>query len=80
MTFQPASNKAIWKGIVSSDWLTPANWSTGKVPDENTDVIISDQVPFNPILTVPAKVRSLLVMNNRTVTLKDTWAKEARKG
>ncbi len=30
-----------WTGSVSSDWENPANWSCGKVPDANTDVIIN---------------------------------------
>lgn len=30
-----------WMGTVSSAWENPANWSCGKVPDQNTDVIIN---------------------------------------
>jgi hypothetical protein len=33
------SNK--WTGAISQAWENPANWSCGKVPDINTDVIIS---------------------------------------
>jgi hypothetical protein len=29
-----------WSGAVSSDWNTPANWSTGMVPTSTTSVII----------------------------------------
>ncbi len=30
-----------WTGSVSSDWENPANWSCGKLPDANTDVVIN---------------------------------------
>jgi hypothetical protein len=31
---------ARWTGAVNSDWHTPENWSTGKVPTAKTHVII----------------------------------------
>ncbi len=30
-----------WTGAVSNAWENPANWGCGKVPDANTDVVIS---------------------------------------
>lgn len=69
MTFQPAADTVIWKGIVSSDWQNPLNWNTGRVPDEYSDVIVSEVVPFNPVLTIPARVKSLTIMNNQHITL-----------
>ncbi len=32
---------ATWTGAVSTAWEDPANWNCGKVPDNNTDVIIN---------------------------------------
>jgi hypothetical protein len=30
-----------WTGDLNSNWENPGNWSCGKIPDENTDVIIN---------------------------------------
>ena len=30
-----------WTGSVSTDWENSGNWSCGKVPDSNTDVILN---------------------------------------
>ena len=34
-----------WTGAVNNLWETPGNWSCGKVPDANTDVIINSGTP-----------------------------------
>ena len=31
----------IWTGVVSQLWETPGNWSCGRIPDIDTDVIIN---------------------------------------
>lgn len=51
----------IWTGTISNAWEDPANWSSGTIPDENTDVIInSGTVTVNSDI----KVRSLRVNPN----------------
>ncbi|MEO6453638.1 MAG: DNRLRE domain-containing protein [Ginsengibacter sp.] len=42
ITYSPAScTSATWTGAINSSWETPGNWTCGKVPDNNTDVIIN---------------------------------------
>jgi hypothetical protein len=36
---------ATWTGAISTDWHTAGNWSTGKVPDATTHVIIATASP-----------------------------------
>ncbi|MEO6453204.1 MAG: hypothetical protein ABIN97_03990 [Ginsengibacter sp.] len=36
---------ATWTGAVSSNWHTPANWSTGAIPTDTTHVIIPTGTP-----------------------------------
>jgi hypothetical protein len=36
---------ALWTGAISTDWHTPGNWSSGKVPDAATHVIIATSTP-----------------------------------
>jgi hypothetical protein len=31
---------ATWTGVINSDWHNPGNWSTGKVPNDSTHVIV----------------------------------------
>ncbi|MEO7312030.1 MAG: hypothetical protein ABIX01_16630 [Chitinophagaceae bacterium] len=59
---------ATWTGTVSSDWHTPGNWSTGKVPTDRTHVIITGLAP-NPciISTANAQAASIQVRNGATV-------------
>jgi outer membrane autotransporter protein len=40
-----------WLGN-TSNWFTPGNWSTGAVPDSNTDAVV-DSGGANPIITTP---------------------------
>lgn len=55
-----------WTGAISSAWETPGNWSCGKVPDANTDVIInSGTVTVNSNVSV----RSLKVSPGASVTV-----------
>jgi hypothetical protein len=38
---------AVWTGAVNKNWHTPANWSTNRIPNEKTHVII-DGAAINP--------------------------------
>ncbi len=45
------SNPTItWRGTVSNDWNTPANWVENRLPNASDDVLISDLGSANPIL------------------------------
>lgn len=56
-----------WKGGTpgqETNWNCPRNWSTGKVPDSFSDVIIPDRNAnggFYPTLTKEAEVNSIYV-------------------
>ncbi len=69
ISFREASTLAIWKGTQSTDWANPANWSTGSVPDRFTDIEVSENTPFVPVLNFAARCRSLTVKNGKTVVL-----------
>ncbi|MEP7165684.1 MAG: hypothetical protein ABI741_13375 [Ferruginibacter sp.] len=61
----------LWTGIVSTAWEDPANWSNGKVPDENTDVSINTGVPNYPVVNnFNATCRSLNVKTGVSVLVK----------
>jgi C1A family cysteine protease len=53
-----------WKGMVSGDWNTAANWSPGSVPDAGINVIVPD-VANSPIVNQP--LSSPAVCNNLTI-------------
>lgn len=59
-----------WTGTTSTAWETPANWSCGVVPDENTHVIIPNAVPHNPIVNVNGTCRSLTVNSASSIQVK----------
>ncbi|UAY52022.1 hypothetical protein [Ferruginibacter albus] len=56
-----------WTGTVSTAWENPSNWSTGKVPDANTDVYIAAPAPNYPVVSSMATCRSLATSPGITV-------------
>ncbi len=58
-----------WYGGYSADWHDPNNWYCGIVPDEFTDVIISDAGFWSPIINANAVCRSLTIKEGKTVTV-----------
>lgn len=61
---------ATWEGDVSSDWNDGLNWSTGIIPDMNTDCTIPTVVSPNvsPIINATsgaATCRNLIITNGR---------------
>lgn len=51
---------AKWIGVIDSDFFTEGNWSTGKIPDEETAVLILANTPHDCILNRgSAKVASV---------------------
>jgi hypothetical protein len=53
-----------WLGLAGNDWLNPANWSCGRVPDENTDVIVNSGTVH---LNNNAVIRSLKTQQGVTI-------------
>ena len=60
-----------WTGAVSSDWDNPLNWSTGVLPDANTNVTFQLPVNFMPRIQtgVNGAVRDLLFGAGVTLTI-----------
>ncbi|MCW3108782.1 MAG: hypothetical protein JWQ09_3288 [Segetibacter sp.] len=61
---------SIWTGAVDEAWETDNNWNCGRVPDENTDVFISNNSPRNPILNSDRSCRSITVSKEKKFTVK----------
>jgi ELWxxDGT repeat protein len=59
---------AFWLGSVNNAWENPDNWYCGKLPDENTDVLI--QCSFNPpLLSSDASCRTLTLLNQQSLQI-----------
>ncbi len=56
-----------WTGAVNNLWETAGNWSCGKVPDANTDVIVNSGTPT--ISANNATCRSIKVIAGATVNV-----------
>lgn len=71
--FATLSVRNIWKGITSTDWNTPSNWSGGLIPTLTCEnVIVLASTPMgDPILSSGAagEVNSLIIMPGATVTV-----------
>ncbi|MFM9909829.1 MAG: hypothetical protein ACKVOW_10795, partial [Chitinophagaceae bacterium] len=68
-----------WWGISNSEWNNASNWSTGRVPDENTDVIISPGALNFPEVNSNSSVRSLTIKPGAVVTVKNGFVITIRK-
>ncbi len=60
----------IWLGTVSSAWETPANWSCGVLPDENTDVVINSGTV---LLSSSTAIRSITVNPTSSFTIAENF-------
>jgi hypothetical protein len=58
-----------WLGL-NPDWNDTGNWSCGKIPDENTDVIINSAVEYMPEINVyDAVCNSLTIESGASLTV-----------
>jgi hypothetical protein len=57
----------IWKGTVSSDWHTPANWSNNAVPDATTTVTVPFGTPNKPVVSANAVCLDMVLHDNLMV-------------
>ena len=48
-----------WTGAISKAWENTGNWSCGKVPDGNTDVVIKSGLSNYPVINSAATCRSM---------------------
>ncbi len=63
------STGLIWRGCVSSDWNTAANWLTGAVPTAADDVVIPSGAANNPVLSTTAVARTVEVQSGASFTI-----------
>lgn len=56
-----------WTGLIDDKWENPANWNCNILPDENTDVIISNGALYYPKISSNQSCRSLIVSNQGSV-------------
>ncbi|WP_143092878.1 beta strand repeat-containing protein, partial [Arsenicibacter rosenii] len=61
-----------WRGCVSSDWNTPANWSGGTVPTATDDVTIPAGTAYSPVLSTTAVAHSVEVQSGASLTISTT--------
>lgn len=57
------NNKNYWTGAVDSLWHNPLNWSSGSIPNDCTDVVISSSVSRPCVIASPAICRTLIVQS-----------------
>ena len=65
-TATPLSFENTWTGSVDSVWENPNNWSCGKVPDANTDVVITTGTV---VINSNTTIRSLSLSSGVNFTL-----------
>ena len=58
-----------WRGCVSSDWNTPANWSAGTLPTATDDVTIPAGTAYSPVLSTTAVANSVEVQPGASFTI-----------
>jgi hypothetical protein len=58
-----------WMGYSNNAWENPSNWSCGRVPDANTDVVIQGSTN-NPMVSSNAVCRSTTVATGASITVK----------
>jgi len=53
----------VWTGLVSDEWEVPGNWSTGQVPDQYMDAVVTADAVTDPVvysgIGAPALCRDL---------------------
>ncbi len=59
----------VWAGTMSTDWNDPQNWSCGKVPDANTDVLIEGNMVNNPSLNTNGECRSIKLLRGARLNI-----------
>ena len=60
----------IWKGLVSTNWNTPDNWSGNMVPTPDVDVTIPSGTPYSPIVSSGiATCKSLEILTSASLTI-----------
>jgi len=59
----------IWNGFQSTNWMVPANWSCGALPDQYSDVVIPAGLTNYPVLSANTSVRSVTTYTGGLVNI-----------
>ena len=59
----------IWNGFQSTNWMDPANWSCGALPDQYSDVVIPAGLTNYPVLSANTSVRSVTTYTGGLVNI-----------
>ncbi len=58
-----------WQGTIDNNWLNPANWSCGSLPDQYVDVIVPSAKTIYPLVNVSGSIRTLQTETGSSVTV-----------
>lgn len=73
-----AQAQATWTGASSSSWFDAANWSTGSLPDEFTDVTVPVTATGPDVPSGVATTKSLDVLEGALVSVSGTGSLEVK--
>jgi len=62
-------NNPAWTGGTSNSWTTAANWSTGIVPDQFSNVLIASGATFQPTVSTTTTINSLAIASGAALTV-----------
>ena len=62
-------NNPTWTGGTSTAWTTAANWSTGIVPDQFSNVLIDAGATFQPTISATTTINSLMIATGATLNV-----------
>ena len=58
-----------WTGISDNNWNNSVNWSCGKVPGLNTEVIVQSGILRYPVINIDVNCKSLIVSPGAYITV-----------
>ncbi len=59
----------LWQGLVSTDWDTPANWTSGTLPTASSEVLIPQAAPLQPMLASNTAVKSVQIAPGASLSM-----------
>jgi Glycosyl hydrolase catalytic core len=62
-------NNPTWTGGTSTAWTTAANWSTGIVPDQFSNVLIAGGATFQPTISTTTTINYLAIAAGASLTV-----------
>ena len=59
----------IWTGIINSDWNNTNNWCNNTIPNNTTDVFITANTRYTPVIKDTARCNHLMLLDNAQLTI-----------